>query len=148
MVKETITYTDFDGMETVEDMYFNLTKLELTEMAMELPDGLADGITEKSSPADILAAITAKLGKKGIIDFIKRLVVKAYGVKKVGQDGKFRFVKSPQIAEDFENSMAFQNFVMELITNDDASARFFNGIIPSEVASQLPPEIQEAVTTK
>ena len=148
MVKETITYTDFDGVETVEDMYFNLTRLELTEMAMELPDGLADGITEKSSPADILTAITTKLGKKGIVDFIKRLVVKAYGVKRVGQDGKTRFMKSAQIAEDFENSMAFQNFVMELITNDDASARFFNGVIPSEVASQLPPEIQAVGNTK
>ena len=147
MLKETITYEDYDGVTTTEEMYFHLTKLELTEMAMDLPDGLADGLTAESTPADILNAITAKLGRKGIIEFIKSLVVKAYGIKRVGQDGKTRFVKNKQITEDFENSMAFQNFVMELISNDDASGRFFNGIIPSELADQLPPEIQEAVKT-
>lgn len=148
MVKETTTYVDFDGTETSEELYFNLTKLELTELAMDLPDGLAEGLTPESSPADILNTITNKLGRKGIIEFIKALVVKAYGIKRVGQDGKTRFFKSKQITEEFENSMAFSNFVMELITNDDASARFFQGIIPSDVADQLPTQIQEAVVTK
>jgi hypothetical protein len=148
MLKETLTYDDFDGVSTTEEMYFNLTKLELTEMAMDLPDGIAEGINAESSPADILAAITDKLGQKGIIEFIKRMVAKAYGIKKLGQDGKSRFFKSAQVTEDFESSMAFQAFVMELISNDDASARFFNGIIPSELVDQLPPEMQGAITTK
>ena len=148
MLKETITYDDFDGVSTTEEMYFNLTKLELTEMAMDLPDGIAEGINAESSPADILAAITDKLGQKGIIEFIKRMVAKAYGIKKLGQDGKARFFKSAQVTEDFESSMAFQAFVMELISNDDASARFFNGIIPSELVDQLPPEMQGAIATK
>lgn len=148
MIKETITFEDFDGVLTTEEMYFNLTKLELAEMAMDLPDGLADGLTADSNPADILVAITAKLGRKGIVEFIKQLVIKAYGIKKTGQDGKTRFVKNKQITEDFENSMAFSAFVMELISNDDASGRFFNGIIPTDLMEQLPPEIQGAVTTK
>ena len=148
MLKETITYDDFDGVSTTEEMYFNLTKLELAEMAMELPDGLADNLTADSTPADILNVITAKLGRKGIVEFIKLLVIKAYGVKKVGQDGKTRFVKNKQVAEDFESSPAFSAFVMELISNDDASGRFFNGIIPSDLVEQLPAEIQGAMVTK
>jgi hypothetical protein len=148
MLKETITYEDFDGVSTTEDMYFHLTKLELTEMAMDLPDGLADNLSSESTPEHLLTAITARLGRKGIIDFIKALVIKAYGIRSVGQDGKTRFMKSEQIATDFANSMACHAFIMELMSDDDRSARFFNGIVPSELAAQLPADFQNAVTTK
>ena len=29
MLKKTITYTDYNGMERTEDFYFNLTKAEV-----------------------------------------------------------------------------------------------------------------------
>ena len=41
MIKETITYTDFDGELVTEELNFHLSKLELTELATELPDGVA-----------------------------------------------------------------------------------------------------------
>lgn len=148
MLKETTTYVDFDGVSTTEEMWFHLTQLEMTEMAMDLPDGLAEGIDEKSAPAEIFAAVSEKLGRKGIIEFIKKLVAKAYGIRSVGQDGKTRFVKSETIEADFVNSLAFQNFVMTLMMDDEASLRFFNGIIPVELADKLPAGIQEAVAAK
>ena len=32
MLKKTITYTDYNGVERTEDFYFNLTRAELMEM--------------------------------------------------------------------------------------------------------------------
>lgn len=138
MIKETITYEDFDGTLTTEDMYFNLTRLELTELAMELPDELTNSVDANSAPNSIVAAITDKLGSKGIIDFIKRMVLKAYGIRRQGTDGKIKFIKTPQTTEEFANSLAYHNFVMELMTNDEKSTKFFTKVVPADVASQIP----------
>ena len=32
MLKKTITYNDYNGVERTEDLYFNLSKAELMEM--------------------------------------------------------------------------------------------------------------------
>ena len=39
MLKKTITYTDYNGVERKEDFYFNLTKAELMEMEMSTKGG-------------------------------------------------------------------------------------------------------------
>lgn len=150
MLKETITYDDFDGVSTTEEMYFNLTKLELTELAMELPDGLAEEVDMEAPQAAMLSAIAAKMGgNKGIIEFVKRLVLKAYGIKRQGADGKMKFIKNEQIAEEFASSMAYHNFVMELMTDDEKSMKFFSAVIPSDMAAQIPAGIAtEAPKTK
>lgn len=146
MLKETTTYTDYDGTTVTEEMHFNLTQFELTEVAMELPDKLTDHIKTNETPAEIVDKIVTVLGKKGLLDFVKRMVIKGYGVKKKGVDGKVRFIKNPEITEEFANSMACHNFIMELVTDNDKSNRFFEGIIPSEIAPQVQTMIAEAST--
>lgn len=143
MIKETITYTDFDGETVTEELNFHLSKLELTELATELPDGVADDLSANSSPQEIVAIVVEKLGEKGIIEFIKKLILKSYGIRKTGQDGKTRFLKTAEITEDFASSVAFQDFVMKLVEDDDAANKFFNGVIPSELAAQIPEGFNE-----
>lgn len=139
MIKETVTYEDFNGNTHTEELHFNMTEFELTEFAMELPEDLADSVKPDASPAEIMTVVVSKLGRKGIVDFIKRLVIASFGVK--SEDG-LSFIKNEKIATQFANSMAFHTFVMELISNDDASAKFFNGIIPAKLAAKIPAELQ------
>lgn len=146
MIKETTTYIDYDGTSVTEEMHFNLTQFELTEVAMELPDKLTDHINTDDTPAAIVEKIVTVLGKKGLLDFVKRMVIKSYGIKKKGVDGKVKFVKSEAITEEFANSMACHNFIMELVTNNDKSNKFFNEIIPTEMAPQVQSMIAEANT--
>ena len=148
MLKETTTYEDFDGVLTTEELYFNLTKLELTELAMELPDGLAEEIDENAPEEAMLAVIGNKMGNKGILEFVKKMVLKAYGIKRQGIDGKMKFIKNAQIAEEFASSMAFHNFVMELMGDDAKSMQFFAQVIPSEMAGKFPTAIAAKTTTK
>ena len=92
MLKKTVNYEDFDGNKRTEDLYFNLTKLEATEFALDLPDEITDEVVkEGASAANMEAAtrIVQKLGGKGIIDYIRKLVLKSYGIK--SEDGK-RFI--------------------------------------------------------
>ena len=34
MIKKTVTYTDYNGIERTENFYFNLTKAEVMEMEL------------------------------------------------------------------------------------------------------------------
>ena len=134
MLKKTVNYEDFDGNQRTEDLYFNLTKLEATEFALDLPDEITDEVAkEGASAANMEAAtrIVQKLGGKGIIDYIRKLVLKSYGVK--SEDGK-RFIKSEEISTEFSQTMAFDKLMMELLTDDNAASNFITAIIPSDLA--------------
>ena len=122
MLKKTVTYTDYNGSERTEDFYFNLTKAEIMEMALTTVGGLS---------AMIEKIVAAKDGPT-IIKTFKDLVLKAYGEKSA--DGR-RFIKSPEIAEAFSQTEAYSQIFMELATDDEAAAKFVNGIIP-EVESK------------
>ena len=122
MLKKTVTYTDYNGSERTEDFYFNLTKAEIMEMELTTVGGLS---------AMIEKIVAAKDGPT-IIKTFKDLVLKAYGEKSA--DGR-RFIKSPEIAEAFSQTVAYSQIFMELATDDEAAAKFVNGIIP-EVESK------------
>ena len=40
MIKKTLTYTDYNGVERTEDYYFNLTEAELVEMELSIDGGM------------------------------------------------------------------------------------------------------------
>ena len=122
MLKKTVTYTDYNASERTEDFYFNLTKAEIMEMELTTVGGLS---------AMIEKIVAAKDGPT-IIKTFKDLVLKAYGEKSA--DGR-RFIKSPEIAEAFSQTEAYSQIFMELATDDEAAAKFVNGIIP-EVESK------------
>lgn len=120
MLKKTITYTDYNGVERTEDFYFNLSKAELTEMELSTTGGLTEMIkkivSEKNQPA--------------IIRIFKDLVLKAYGEKSA--DGR-RFIKSETLSEEFSQTEAYSILFMELATDAEAASQFVNGIVPADV---------------
>lgn len=125
MLKKTITYTDYNGNERKEDFFFNLTKAEIMEMEMSTTGGLSE----------MLQKIVATQDMPALIKAFKELVLKAYGEKSA--DGK-RFIKNHALTEAFSQTEAYSILFMELATNADAAAKFVNGIIPAELAKQLP----------
>lgn len=120
MLKKTITYTDFNGVERTEDFYFNLTKAEILEMEMSTTGGLSEMVKK----------IVAAQDAPAIIKIFKDLVLKAYGEKSA--DGK-RFIKNTEMAEAFSQTEAYSNLFMELSMDADAAAEFVKGIIPSNM---------------
>lgn len=138
MLKKTITYNDFDGNERVEDAYFNLTKTELIDFALNLPDSVSDSVgndPEKIDENQAAAKIIGSLGSKGILKFIKDLVLKSYGIRR--DEGR-RFEKSEQISTEFSQTMAFEAIMDEFMSDDIAAANFVNAIIPASVADKMP----------
>lgn len=133
MIKKTVTYEDFNGVERTEDCYFNLNELELMELAAELPDEMTTAISDDPSEESAARVLTS-LGTKGIIDFIKKLMLKSYGVKSA--DGR-TFVKNEKVTDEFQYGGAFSAIVVELMTDDKAASDFVNQIIPAKLAAKL-----------
>lgn len=133
MLKKTIKYTDFNGVDREEDFYFNLTEAELAEMNLMTKGGLKG----------YLEAIINTQNTPAIAELFKTIINKAYGVK--SPDGR-KFTKSPEILEDFIYTQAYSNLYMSLIADADAAANFVNGIIPKNIADQA--NAQKAITVK
>lgn len=120
MIKKTITYTDYNGVDRTEDFYFNLSKAEIMEMELGTTGGLAEMIQK----------IVAAQDAPAIIKVFKDLVLRAYGEKSA--DGK-RFIKSDEIATAFSQTEAYSILFMELATDADAAAKFINGVVPADM---------------
>lgn len=123
MLKETIKYTDYNGVERTEDFWFHLSKAELMEWEM----GTTGGLTE------MIKRIVDAQDAPAIIKIFKELVLKAYGQK--SPDGK-RFIKSEELATEFSQTEAYSQLFMDLATDADKAAAFVNGIMPSDVAEK------------
>lgn len=125
MLKKTITYEDYNGNTITENFYFNLSKAEIMEMEMTTAGGLAEMIQNIVDAKDTPA----------IIKVFKDLILKAYGEK--SPDGK-RFVKSEEISRAFSQTEAYSQLFMELATDENAAAKFVNGIVPSDTKPSIP----------
>lgn len=125
MLKKTIKYTDYDGNEREEDFYFNLNKAELIQMNFSAEGGLENTLRKIVAEKDI----------KAVGELVRSIVLKAYGEKSF--DGK-RFMKSAEAAKAFEETNAFSELYVELLSDADNLASF--------VTASLPPEFQGDVT--
>ena len=122
MIKKTITYTDYNGVERKEDFWFNLTKAEIMEMELSTSGGLAETIKRIVDTQDA----------PKLIKIFKELILKSYGQKSL--DGK-RFIKSKELSEEFAQTEAYSILFMELATNADEASKFVNGIVPADAAA-------------
>ena len=123
MIKKTISYEDYDGVQRNEDFYFNLSKPELVEMQLSEAGGLEKKLEKITKEQDI-----AK-----IIELMKWIIQKSYGIK--SDDGK-RFIKNQEVLDNFMQSEAYSELFMELATDADAAAACVNGILPKGLAEE------------
>lgn len=117
MFKHTIKYVDYNGQERNETFYFNLSKAELMEMELSTQAGVDE----------MLRMMIATNDNAKIMQTFKEFILKSYGIK--SEDGR-RFIKTPELREQFEQSEAYSEFFMQLLTNeDDIQSKFINGIV-------------------
>lgn len=118
MIKQHVSYEDYDGNRVEKDLWFHLNKSDLAKMSLGFDNGLIEGLTELQQKGD----------KKAVAEFIDNLLVNAYGVRKPGSDV---FLKTPEIKEDFQYSLAHDEILMMLLGGeDDEIINFIVGIMP------------------
>lgn len=117
MFKYEIPYTDYNGVERKETCYFNLSKAELMEMELSTQAGVEE----------MIRVMIATKDNAKIVQLFKDLILKSYGIK--SEDGR-RFIKSQQLRDEFEQSEAYSEFFMRMVTNEDElQTKFINGVI-------------------
>ena len=124
MIKQDITYTNFEGEQETETLYFHLNKVELMEMQVSEKRGLAQYITD----------IQKAENNKEIFRLFKEIVLRAYGER--SEDGK-KFIKNERLREEFEGCLAYEELMVKIVTETDFAVKFVNGIMPAGMADQI-----------
>ena len=119
MIKKTVKYNDYNGIERIEDHYFHLNEAEIMELEMSINGGLSTMIDR---------VIAAQDGAT-IMKVFKDIILRAYGVK--SDDGR-RFIKNQEVRDSFVQTEAYSIIFMELVTDAEKAAEFVNGIIPKK----------------
>ena len=132
---ENVTYTDYNGNVRKEDFFFNLTKAELLEMEM----GIVGGFN-----AMVQRAIDAQ-DQPTLINVFKDLLLKSVGVKSA--DGR-RFIKNDDVRNDFKETEAYSILFMTYATDAEAASKFIKGIVPTDLAEEMPKQIAPAARKK
>ncbi len=130
MLKKTVTYTDYNGTERTEDLYFNISKAELAEMEL----GVTGGFSE------MMKKIVAAQDVPSIVKIVKDLILKSYGEK--SSDGR-RFIKSPELSEAFSQTEAYTEVFLDLVASAENMADFVNAIIPSDISRKAALPVSE-----
>lgn len=125
MLKKTMTYEGYNGESITEDFYFSLSKAELIEMEM---------VAEGGSYSDLMANIVAEEDKQKILDTFKDIILRSIGRR--SEDGR-RFIKNQEIRDEFEQTPAFGDLLVEFYTESDQAALFVAGIVPSDLGDKV-----------
>lgn len=124
MLKKTITFPDLDGISVTEDFWFNLNKGELATLALSRPGGGLE---------DYLQEIIKSEDNRAILAMFKEILALSVGRRK----GSRQFEKSDDITQDFVQSEAYSELLMELLSNPPYAVEFFNGILPPELVTRM-----------
>lgn len=128
MIKETVTYVDYNDVERTEEYFFNLNDAEVLELEMSTKGGLTALIDQATKAED----------NPTIFRVLKEIIRKGYGVKSL--DGK-RFMKKKSdgtlYVDEFEDTEAYAVLFMKIVSDSGYFAKFINGMISANAANKL-----------
>ena len=132
MLKQLITYKNFDDEKVEKVLYFNVSKTELAENNVDLEaelQGILERIEQISKGEE--EATTADMRR--LLELVKTLMRMAYGIR--SEDGE-RFIKSPELWTEFTQTAAYDAFLMSLFENEERAVAFMLGIMPAELREE------------
>lgn len=128
MLKKTITFKDLDDNEVTQDFYFNLSKVELTEMEHSMIGGISEHWTK----------LIDDRNTGGIIAAYKQIIGTAVGRR---SDDGIAFLKSDEITQRFLHSNAYEVLFIEHFgehADDEAFFDFLKSVVPKEALDNMP----------
>lgn len=127
MYKQEIKYTNFNGEEQKATAWFNLNRREVLDIATQYAPRSAD-------LKEVANVITDGGDLHKQFKFIDNVILSAYGERDA--DG-ITFKKSPEIRENFANSVIYDALFNTLLT-DEATMRAFIDGVPQDQSKNKP----------
>lgn len=129
MLKQLITYKNFDDVQVDKVLYFNLSKTELAENNVDLEAELQD-ILDRIQKIDKTKEEATTEDIRRLLELVKTFMRLSYGVRSA--DGE-RFIKSPEVWTEFTQTAAYDAFLFALFEDQDRALAFMLGIMPEEL---------------
>lgn len=126
MYKKTVEYENYDGELVTQDLYFNMTAVELSRFASKYGKDTGQDFTE------YMLGVISKGDIFQTISLIGDLVLASYG-KRVDSN---RFSKRQEIKDEFVESPAFDTFVDLLITDESTATEFTKNVLATSNMTQ------------
>ena len=133
MLKKTLTYTDYNGNEVTDDLYFHLSTMEVVRIQTELD------MQEDEELDEYALRLGREKNLKEILQFIDLIVQRSYGVR--SSDGK-RFDKSPKVLDDLLASPKYDALIGELLFVDGAAQEFASSVGLLDKKDSTTPELK------
>lgn len=130
MLKQTIKYKDFNDDDSVETLYFNVSKVELAEN-LDLRDEIKAIQDKFDFDGETRELVSDEI--KMILSFVKRLMKLSYGERSA--DGK-KFNKSERAWEDFRYSAIHDEYLLSLFEDPNKALAFIRGIMPAGLVEE------------
>ena len=130
MIKKTVTYTDFLGTTRKVDLYFHLSKSELSAMQMSVDGGYN---------VQLQKILDAKNNKEIYNNFVK-VVLESYG--ELTPDGVYHIKEDDEghkLYKKFQQSPMYDALMDDICQNETTIAEFLNGIMPKQIVEQQKP---------
>lgn len=124
MLKKMIKYEDYNGETREEAFFFSLNRAELLRMNM----------TKRGGFERYLQNLIDEKDPEKLTVMFESFILNSYGVK--SEDGT-RFMKTPEIVEDFKSSAAYAQLFLEMATDLDKFTEFIMGIVPADLAAEI-----------
>lgn len=129
MLAKTIKYTNFNNEDKVLIAHFHLGKADLLRIAAN-PRFLEE-MNEASARQDTVVMLAK----------IEELVRLSYGIRTEDNDG---FRKTKEIQDAFIQSAAYEEFIVDLLTNGPQNfANFIKGVFPPKLMTMLAQHVKE-----
>ena len=142
MIKKTMKFKDFNGVERSEDLYFHVSKasvltspdpayneiislgMDLQERSKFIEDIKLEDI-DQANPFDKNSLLLAESARM-VARMLDRLVDLSYGKK--SEDGG-KFIKGAEVLKDFKDSAVYDAFVEQMVGNQEDMITFINQLL-------------------
>lgn len=121
MIKQKLKYVDFDDEIKEENLYFNLTAMEIADIEIELGTDVEKYINSIISKDSEGKPFILPENNQKVWNLFKMIISKAYGERTT----EGRFVKNEQIRDAFLATEAYSQLFLRLLKDPDAAKMFF-----------------------
>lgn len=127
MYKKTLTYTNYNGEEITEDLYFHLNQRDLIKITAKFAKGI------KNAKDVDLTIISQQILQEGdwprVVELLEDCILGAYGVRT--PDGQ-QFIKSKEVRDNFEYSIAYAEMFDQMLSDPKEMQAFMKNVVDSK----------------
>lgn len=134
MIKQTLTYHDYEGEEHTKDFYFSLNQTEFALMNNRLPGGFEYYLQKIQQDHD----------ETKLLELLTMFIVEGYGERLMdGLGFSKEDLQGRKLGKLFLSTEACDNLITELLEKENNLGAFLTGMLPASIQGQVSAKIKE-----